>query len=197
MNDSHKTSVISYRRTGRGEFLLNQREEKKLIAKAKKGNDEAFTTLFQHHYSFIYKYLIKLSLDPDLADDLLQDAMFKAYIHLKDFKGDSKFSTWLISIASRTFLDHKRKEKRERKRVEKSKDEALRKVRWNVTRDGHEWTEYMTQFAELDPNIRAPILLRHYYGFTYGEIAVMLDLKEGTVKTRIHNGIKRIRKEWS
>lgn len=176
---------------------MNQREEKKLIVKAKKGNDEAFTTLFQHHYSFIYKYLIKLSLDPDLTDDLLQETMLKAYIHLKDFKGDSKFSTWLISIASRTFLDHQRKEKRERKRVEKVKHDTLRKVRWTVTRDGHEWTEYMTQFAELDPDIRAPILLRHYYGFTYEEIAVMLNLKEGTVKSRVHNGIKQIRKEWS
>ncbi|MCJ8009261.1 RNA polymerase sigma factor SigY [Lederbergia wuyishanensis] len=176
---------------------MEQVEERRLIASAKKGNDEAFTSLFQNHYMFLYKYLIKLSLDPVLTEDLTQETMLKAYVHLPSFKGDSKFSTWLISIASRIYIDHQRKEKRERKRFEKARDDATRKLKWNITSGGHEWTEYMSQFAELDPDMRAPILLRHYYGFTYPEIASMLNIKEGTVKTRVHNGIKRIRKEWS
>ncbi|MBS4196160.1 RNA polymerase sigma factor SigY [Lederbergia citri] len=176
---------------------MEQVEERKLIASAKKGNDEAFTSLFQNNYTFLYKYLIKLSLDPGLTEDLTQETMLKAYIHLQHFKGDSKFSTWLISIASRVYIDHQRKIKRERKRLEKAKDDVIRKVKWDVSMGGHEWAEYMNQFAELDPDIRAPILLRHYYGFTYPEIAEMLSIKEGTVKTRVHNGIKRIRKEWS
>ncbi|MBS4218584.1 RNA polymerase sigma factor SigY [Bacillus sp. FJAT-49711] len=176
---------------------MDQVEERKLIVLAKKGNDEAFTMLFQNHYMFLYKYLIKLSLDPSLTEDLTQETMLKAYIHLTNFKGESKFSTWLISIASRVYIDHQRKVKRERKRFEKAREDVLRKVKWDVSISGHDWTDYMSQFAELDPDIRAPILLRHYYGFTYPEIASMLNIKEGTVKTRVHNGIKRIRKEWS
>lgn len=176
---------------------MNQKEELQLIQKAKKGNDEAFTELFKHHYSFLYKYLLKVCFNPQLTEDLLQETMLKAYVHLPTFKGEAKFSTWLISIASRTYMDYLRKEKRERKRLEKIQDEALRKLKWHLATNGHEWTEQMTLIAKVDPQIRVSLLLRHYYGYTYEEIAQMLQIKVGTVKSRVHNGIKSIRKEWS
>lgn len=176
---------------------MQQEEEKTLIQQAQRGNDESFTKLFQQNYRFLYKYLIKLTLNPNLSEDLIQETMLKAYVHLSNFKGEAKFSTWLISIASRLYMDHLRKERRERNRFKKAKEELSRKMKWNVEINGYEWTDYLDQFAKLDPDIRAPILLRHYYGFTYGEIARMLNLKEGTVKTRVHNGLKKIRKEWS
>ncbi|MFS0646034.1 RNA polymerase sigma factor SigY [Siminovitchia sp. 179-K 8D1 HS] len=172
-------------------------EEKRLVQEAKKGKDEAFARLFQSNYTFLYKYLIKLSLRPDVSEDLVQETMLKAYVHLQSFKGDSKFSTWLISIASRLFIDQQRKEKKRRKIFEKAKNEAIRKMKWHVGMRGENWTENMELFAELDPEMRAPILLRHYYGYTYAEIAVMLQLKEGTVKSRVHHGLKQIRKEWT
>lgn len=197
MNDSIETNVISLEKAERGVCLqLDQEKERLLIIEAKKGKDEAFTELFQCNYLFLYKYLIKLCLNPDLTEDLIQETMLKAYVHLQSFKGESKFSTWLISIASRLFIDHQRKEQKEKKRYEKAKSDVIRKLKWNVSISGNEWTEYIELFAGLEPDIRTPILLRHYYGFTYSEIAVMLNLKEGTVKSRIHNGLKRIRKEW-
>jgi RNA polymerase sigma-70 factor, ECF subfamily len=172
-------------------------EEKELIRKAKKGNDEAFTKLFHINYMFLYKYLIKLTLQPELTEDLIQETMLKAYVHLQSFQGKSKFSTWLISIATRLYIDQKRKEKRDKNRYQKAREEEMRKVKWSVTINGQEWSEYLELFAGLEPDIRTPILLRHYYGFTYPEIAGILNLKEGTVKTRVHNGLKRLRKEWA
>lgn len=176
---------------------MDQAEENELIAKAKNGEDSAFTMLFQSNYLFLYKYVMKLTLHPDLTEDLIQETMLKAYVHLQSFQGNSKFSTWLISIASRLFIDQERKKKREKKRYEKAKEDVMRKARWKVTANGEEWTEVLELFAGIDPDVRTPILLRHYYGFTYPEIAKMLGLKEGTVKTRVHHGLKRIRKEWS
>jgi RNA polymerase sigma-70 factor (ECF subfamily) len=174
---------------------LDQVEERKLVNDAKRGNDEAFTELFQMNYRFLYKYLIKLTLHPDQTEDLIQETMLKAYVHLQSFKGESKYSTWLISIASRLFIDQKRKEVRDKRRYEKVRDDVKQKMKWNVMINGQEWTIYLELFARLEPDIRTPILLRHYYGFTYQEIAKILNLKEGTVKTRVHNGLKRIRKE--
>jgi RNA polymerase sigma-70 factor, ECF subfamily len=121
--------------------------------------------------------------------------MLKAYVNLHNFKGEAKFSTWLISIASRLFIDQKRKEKRDKKRYEKIRTDVKQKIKWNVMINGQEWSNYLDLFAELEPDVRTPILLRHYYGFTYQEIATMLHLKEGTVKSRVHIGLKRVRKE--
>lgn len=171
--------------------------EKDLITRAKKGKDEAFTHLFQENYMFLYKYLIKLSLRPDVTEDLIQETMLKAYTHLDSFKGDSKFSTWLIAIASRLYIDQQRKEKRQRRIFEKARSEAVRKMKWQISLKGEDWTENLEMFTGLNPEMKAPILLRHYYGYTYAEIAKMLDVKEGTVKSRVHNGLTRIRKEWS
>ncbi len=171
--------------------------ERDLIKEAIKGKDEAFTRLFQDNYAFLYKYLIKLSLHPDVTEDLIQETMIKAYTHLHSFKGESKFSTWLISIASRLYIDQQRKEIRHRKIFEKARNEAVRKMKWQLSLKGDDWTEDLGLFAGLEPELKAPILLKHYYGYSYLEIAKMLRIKEGTVKSRVHNGLSKIRKEWS
>lgn len=176
---------------------MDQDEEKKLISEAICGKDEAFAELFREHYSFLNKYLMKLTLQPELAEDLTQETMVKAYMQLSRFEGKSKFSTWLISIASRLYMDQKRKEHRDRKQMQQLMSESWRKLKWGMSVGGHEWSIYLELFAKLEPETKVPILLRHYYGFTYSEIASILHLKEGTVKTRVHYGLERIRKEWS
>ncbi len=176
---------------------MEREVEKDLIREARKGKDEAFTHLFQENYMFLYKYLIKLSLRPDVTEDLIQETMIKAYTHLHSFKGESKFSTWLIAIASRLYLDQQRKEKRQRRIVEKARNEAIRKMKWQLSLKGEDWTGDLELFAGLDPELKAPILLRHYYGYSYAEISKMLNIKEGTAKSRVHNGLSKIRKEWS
>lgn len=175
---------------------MNEQEERKQLILAQRGNDEAFARLFQANYAFLYKYLIKLCLQPELTEDLIQETMLKAYVHLQRFKGDSKFSTWIISIATRLYIDYERMQKRDQKQLEKIKQEEKRKLIWNVTSNRYEWTEQMDLFASLPSHVRAPILLRYYYGYTFYEIASMLNEKEGTVKSRVHNGLKQLRKEW-
>ncbi|MEC1259105.1 RNA polymerase sigma factor SigY [Bacillus swezeyi] len=175
---------------------MDQTDEKELIKLAKNGEDAAFTKLFQLNYPFLYQYVLKLTLHPDLTEDLVQETMLKAYISLQQFQGNAKYSTWLISIASRLFIDHQRKTKRENRKTQAAGEEAFRKMKWETSLLGHEWSEYLELFAALEPEFRMPILLRHYYGFTYPEVARMLKIKEGTVKSRVHHGLKKIRKEW-
>ncbi len=175
---------------------MNEQEERTKIKLAKRGNDEAFAQLFQANYAFLYHYLIKLCLQRELTEDLVQETMLKAYVHLNSFKGEAKFSTWLIAIASRLYMDYARKQQRERKRMEKMKLEEKRRLKWHVASSGHEWTEHLDVLSELPAHLRAPLLLRHYYGYTFSEIAAMLNIKEGTAKSRVHHALKRIRKEW-
>ncbi|MGA4923465.1 sigma factor, partial [Bacillus subtilis] len=72
---------------------MDQADEKELIIRAKDGEDEAFTILFQLHYPFVYQYVLKLTLNPDLTEDLVQETMLKAYVSLHQFQGNAKFST--------------------------------------------------------------------------------------------------------
>ncbi|KHF37828.1 RNA polymerase sigma factor SigY [Halalkalibacter okhensis] len=175
---------------------MEHEEDVRLIEKALAGDDDAFAHLFQRYYSFLFKYLLKLTLDEEVSRDLAQDTMMKCYTRLSSYKGEAKFSTWMISIASRLYIDLLRKQKRERKWLDQMKQTLSRQLSWQAETKGMEWSDVFVDFNQLDADVRLPILLHHYYGFTYGEIAKMIGIREGTVKSRVHNGIKQLRKEW-
>ncbi|MCL7746696.1 RNA polymerase sigma factor SigY [Halalkalibacter alkaliphilus] len=175
---------------------MENEEDVTLIEKALDGDDDAFAHLFQRYYSFLYKYLLKLTLDEEVSSDLAQETMIKCYTRLSSYQGEAKFSTWMISIASRMYMDLLRKQKRERKWLDQVKQTLSRQLSWQADTKGMEWSDVFADFNQLDADVRVPILLHHYYGFTYGEIGKMIGIREGTVKSRVHNGIKQIRKEW-
>jgi RNA polymerase sigma-70 factor, ECF subfamily len=172
-------------------------DDRDLIIKVIAGSDDAFTELFQRYYSFLHKYLLKLTLNEETSLDLAQETMIKCYTNLSSFKGEGKFSTWMISIASRLYIDSIRKKQREEKKFSKIIHHLSRQLSWKAQNSGIEWSESFTDFNHLEADIRTPILLRHYYGYTYEEIGIMLGIKSGTVKSRVHNGIKRLKKEWN
>lgn len=176
---------------------MSNNNEQTLIQLAKAGNDDAFIELFQSNYPFLYNYLLKLTLNEEISADLAQETMLTCYEQLSTFKGESKLSTWIISIASRLYIDHLRKKKREGKWLHQTKVTLSRQLNWTAKNNGYEWSDTFTDFNQLDDDFRIPILLHHYYGYTYEEIGKLLKIRTGTVKSRVHNGLKKLRKEWS
>lgn len=168
-------------------------DEKDLIQKAKKGDSLALSTLLQQNYSFLLKYLMKVTLHPQMAEDLTQETMMKCVEKIHLYNGESKFSSWLITIASNLFIDLKRRKKRERQWMEQ--EQAFRKMKWNAANRNEEWADVLDVLADVSVEIRMPIVLKHYYGYSYEEIGKMLGIAEGTVKSRVSNGLKRVRKE--
>lgn len=170
-----------------------QDEEKGLIAKAQRGDSAALSELFQTNYAFLVKYLIKITMQPQLAEDLAQETMLKCMENIHLYNGQSKFSSWLITIATRLYIDSLRKKKREI--LWQEQERGLRKLRWQAACAEGEWPEVLDLLAELPEHVRLPIVLKHYYGYAYEEIAGMLGIPAGTVKSRIHNGLNTLRKE--
>lgn len=89
-------------------------DEKELINSAKKGDHRSFAVLFRNHYPLLVKYLMKITMNPDIAEEIAQATMAKCVEKIHLFNGKSKFSSWLISIATNLFIDQRRKKKRER-----------------------------------------------------------------------------------
>lgn len=168
-------------------------DERDLVKAAKKGDDGALATLFQGSYPFLLKYLLKLTFNLENAEDLAQETYSKAIENLSRFKGASKFSTWLISIATHLYLDQKRKQKREFTWLKQEK--TGRKLKWETQNNNQAWDDVMEALGHLKDDFRVPIILKHYYGFSYEEIARIVKVPEGTVKSRVHKGIKTVRKE--
>jgi RNA polymerase sigma-70 factor (ECF subfamily) len=169
-------------------------EEDQLLLRLRK-DPQALAELLRQNYMFLYKYMLKVTMNRTLAEDLVQDTMVRAIEKIAAYQGTAKFSTWLIAIATRLYADSLRKRKRERHWQEQERAQALRSLRYEAGSRQADWPEALDALAGLDPGNRVPILLKYYYGYSQDEIADWLDIPAGTVKSRLHNGLKQLRKE--
>ncbi|MBW7456932.1 RNA polymerase sigma factor SigY [Paenibacillus sepulcri] len=163
------------------------------IKRAQRGDSQAMAQLLKAHYSFLMKYLIKMTMNPVLAEDLAQETMLRCVEKICLYNGKSKFSSWLITLATRIYFDQMRRTKVERQW--RDREQALRRTEWQLKARQEERTDAMQALSRLGYEWRLPILLKHYYGYAYDEIADMMDIPPGTVKSRIHHGLQQLRKE--
>ncbi|OLS33600.1 RNA polymerase sigma factor SigY [Bacillus sp. MRMR6] len=164
-----------------------------LIKNAKEGDHLAFAMLFKENYPFLVKYLMKITMNPDTAEELAQETMAKCVQKINLYNGKSKFSTWLISIATNTYIDQCRKQKREKNWI--GQEETYRKLKWHFESRNEEWNDAIEALGRLPEDVRVPIVLKHYYGYSYDEIGEWMKISPGTVKSRVHNGIVAVRRE--
>lgn len=168
-------------------------DETKLIKQAVRGNSRALSELLRHNYTFLYQYVLKVTMNKSRAEDITQETMLKAIEKIATFKNKAKFSTWLITIASRLVVDRVRRNELEKHWLQE--EQSLHSIRYDTLQRGEEWPEALQALGQLRSDIRIPVLLKYYYGYAQEEISSMLDIPVGTVKSRLHNGLKQLRKE--
>ncbi|WP_210364697.1 RNA polymerase sigma factor SigY [Bacillus sp. REN3] len=167
--------------------------EIELIRSAKKGDHRSFAILFRSHYPILVKYLMKITMNPDLAEDIAQEAMAKCVEKIHLFSGKSKFSSWLITIATNIYIDQQRRKKREREWNEG--EAAIRRLQWQMESRNEEWTDALAALGKLGEEMRIPLVLKHYYGYSYDEIGETLNIASGTAKSRVHHALLAVRRE--
>ncbi|OKP86258.1 RNA polymerase sigma factor SigY [Paenibacillus helianthi] len=165
------------------------------IIRAQQGDASALAVLLRDHYAFLYKYLIKVTMDPSLAEELAQDTMVRCMEKIAAYNGASSFSSWLITIATRLYIDRKRRWKLEMQW--KRQEEGVRSIRWRFESRNMEWSEVLDALSRLTSAQRMAVLLKHYYGYGYEEIADILQIPSGTAKSRVASGLNQLRKELS
>lgn len=170
--------------------------DKQLLKKVRKGDKDALAELLYNNYEIVYKYLFKFTFDKLLSEDLVQETMVRAIVKIELYdENKAKFSTWLISIAQNIYLDYIRKKKVEKKYVDQSEKVLKEESEMEMYSDEDSFRRILNVLARMEDIVRLPLLLKHYYGYSYEEIAKKMSIPLGTVKSRIHNGIKVLRKE--
>lgn len=168
--------------------------EKALLEKARTGDRKALELLLYDNYKIVYGYLLKLTVNEELTKDLTQDVMMKAILNIKKFKGNSKFSTWLISIASNLYKDYVRKSK---KISSTAIEELSIKDSQNIENDvvNKDTVNRVGKLLrELPYEKRMVFILKNYYDYSYEEIGEILKCPIGTVRSRLHYCIEKLRK---
>ena len=171
-------------------------DEAAVVAQARLGNARAFNELLRRYERKIFRLALHITQNREDAEDVLQESFLKAYEHLDQFQGQSKFYTWIVRIAVNQALMKLRKRKSDRS---VSLDETIDTGEDNIGREIAAWDENPEQqysreelngiltsaIDGLAPIYRAVFVLRDIDGLSTEEAAEALDLSVPAVKSRL------------
>lgn len=182
------------------------RAEEALIAAAQGGDRAAFEALVLPCQNAILRWLTRLTQDRPAAEELFQESLFKAYIALSGFRGESSFATWLSRIARNTFLAWRKALQQRPDTVPMSTgdeelDAALEPADgWShhpPTPEEQLWQQELAGAIQksldaLPESLREAFEQREQGGLSYAEIAQLQQVPVGTVRSRIHRAREAI-----
>ena len=174
-----------------------------LVAAWQAGDDDAFEQLVRRHEKRVFRLLVRMMGSREEAEDVAQETFISLFRHGKRFRSEARFSTFVYRVAANAALNRRRTLGRSRTRIEKL---AVRQAAGDdlpqQPRDpedstlGHELTQHVRDaLGTLSPALRMPVVLYDIEGLSYGEIANVLGVAEGTVKSRIHRARQALREE--
>lgn len=144
--------------------------------------------IVSEHRHYIYNLVYNLCSDPDDADDIVQETFLKAMSGLKDYRGESEIRTWLSRIAINTFIDAKRKAK-----PHVSLDLGLVPCpasgpERTIILKEMQWCVRHVLLHHVSEDHKVVLVLRDMQGYSYQEIADILNISVPAVKSRLHRG---------
>lgn len=154
------------------------------------GAEAAFVTLFERHAGAIRRLAARLTGSEALALDITQATFFSVVKARGRFVRGAAFRPWLFTIAMNAIRDHKRRAHREQLSVTGDVPEQAYEP---AMRDPGLERKVREALAELPENQREAVLLRHFEGFSYREIADIMDIQESAARVRAHRGFERLR----
>ena len=175
--------ITSYRRA-----IVPEIADETLVAAAVDGDGKALDLLLRRHHDRVHALCRRLAGNDADAADATQEALITIVRRLDRFDGKARFTTWMYRVATNACLDELRRRKR---RPTPTDDEFLAETpSRGPSVDGHvaDRLDVDAALAQLSPEFRAPVVLRDLCGLDYAEIAEVLELAPGTVRSRISRG---------
>jgi len=175
-------------------------DDRELATLAAKGREGAFRELLTRYERPVFSLIYRMVRDRTLAEDLAQEAFIRAFNAIGSYNTSYKFSNWIFKIANNHTIDHLRKRRLETVSIHGSPHATTAEevsqtsvVLESGDENPHDLVEHRElgnqieeAIGELRDEYRTVILLRHVEGYAYDEIAEIMDLPLGTVKTYLH-----------
>jgi RNA polymerase sigma-70 factor, ECF subfamily len=193
---STQTGETAYDTKARTQLPVDSRDNA-LIRQVLEGDSEAFYTLLKPYQRMLFASAVSLLGNEADAEEVVQESVLKAYKSLARFRGDCKFSTWLVQI---TINEGRMRLRKYREHLYQSLDEPQTNEDGEYTpRDFADWREIPSEalereqvrralqnaLASLDQKYREVMILRDVNGLSTRETATMLGITEASVKTRL------------
>ena len=181
--------------------------DQEIVALARAGHEPAYRELIRRYERPLFSLVFRMVRDRELAEDLAQETFVKALNALDSYRPEFKFSSWIFKIANNAAIDHLRRRELDTLSLDGSPHaetpEAIEATALQIGNRGESpldaveakelGGEIERAIGLLRPEYRSCILLRHVEGRAYEEIAEILNLPLGTVKTYIHRARNELR----
>ena len=181
--------------------------DQEVVVLAREGREAAYRELIRRYERPVFSLVLRMVRDRELAEDLSQETFIKALNAIGSYRPEYKFSSWIFKIANNAAIDHLRRRELDTLSLDgaphASTPEEIEATALQVGDRGESPLDELEArelgsaieraIAQLRPEYRACILLRHVEGLAYEEIAQSLDLPLGTVKTYIHRARHELR----
>ncbi len=163
-----------------------------VLRKAQRGDERAFSIIVRTYEQPVYNYVLRLTSDRSLAEDLTQEVFLRVFQGLPGFSLRSRFTTWLFQVTKNRVLDELRAiERRPRATLALEDIPPLEVVDAPVERS--EAIDAVWRAVEaLNPDLKMALLLRDVVGLSYTEIAETLEITLATVKWRIYKAREEV-----
>ena len=164
-------------------FVADQESE--LIARAQQGDQQAFHQLYESYHRRIFALCWRMLADKDSAEDVCQEVFVQLWQKINNFRGESKFTTWLHSVATNIVLGHLRKQKNWLQRIFSIEEQTLVEASVELIDDTLSSTLDL-KIQQLPERARLVFVLFAVEGYRHEEIANMLNMAVGSSKSQYH-----------
>ena len=171
-------------------------EDSILVQRTLSGNQEAFRLLYRRHVGSVRRLVYQMTTDSQVLDDLTQEVFLKVHRNLSKFRGDAQFSTWLFRIAYNVCQDYHRRKGRSNKIVSLPVEDLPISAPDAEVLSRLDRQELVSRALEtLTPDHRAVVILHDLQEKSQEEVAQILEVPVGTIKSRLFYGRRKL-KEW-
>jgi len=168
--------------------------DRSVIQALRKGEEQAYALVIDELHVPVYRFLLRLSRDSGIAEDLTQETFIALWQGVGSFKGRSRFKTWVFGIAHRQFLRHKDKRTVETVELVDS-DLSDPSDLSELVEESQERARLRRAVYGLPDPYREVVCLAHFDGLSYRESAEVLGIPIGTVKSRMNSAFKLLREK--
>jgi RNA polymerase sigma-70 factor (ECF subfamily) len=160
--------------------------EPETIRRAQAGDVDAFEAIVRQCQVGAWLFAYHLTRDRATADDVTQEAMIRAFRGIRSYRGEWKFSSWLLRIVRNCAVDAHRAARRQGRLAEGMASERRRTGASVVPSPSEDRLRIMESLHGLSPDLREPFVVIEILGHSYREASVILAVNEGTLKSRMH-----------
>ncbi len=170
---------------------VTEQDEEQLVTSSKKGDQDAFAQLVQKHQRRVFNLVFRMLQQYEEANEATQETFLAAWQGLPSFRGDARFSTWLYRIAYNCALKQLEQRKRDKAlqvvvQAEQIAASIGQEQRIDAALETHaRQTMVQEQLSQLPAKYRIVLILRHLQEMTYEEMAQILTMPIGTIKTHL------------